>query len=127
MNNTGDSVIITNPDGRVAINFNSSSTGISFGQDQSVTRNPDITGNFVLHTNANASLLYSPGLRADGTTLSVINAEQINFVMYPNPVSNGFVTIQSNHGGEKEIEIYDLHGKSVFNLKPVQIQLMFSP
>lgn len=117
LNNGGDSVIITNPDGRVAINFDSSTIGISFGQDQSVTRNPDITGDFVLHTDANAALLYSPGLRVDGTTLSVINAEQINFVMYPNPVSNGFVTIQLNHGGEKEIEIYDLHGKSVFQSK----------
>lgn len=37
------------------------------GTDQSHTRNPDLTGKFVLHTNAVKGVLQSPGTRTDGT------------------------------------------------------------
>lgn len=113
LNNAGDVVTIRNPNNNVAIVFNSSSTGLSFGSNQSATRNPDITGDFVLHTDANPSLLFSPGTDNQGATLSIENFNDLNFSFYPNPSVNGFVTIQSNFTGEKEIEIYDLNGRRV--------------
>ena len=64
-NNTGDTVRL----------FNGSATeteyvyGAEGGNDQSLTRSPELTGNFVLHTTV-SSALYSPGTRADGTAFS---------------------------------------------------------
>lgn len=61
LSNAGDTITITDLSGMVILTFNSSDTGLDFGANQSVTRSPDITGNFVLHTTANATLLFSPG------------------------------------------------------------------
>lgn len=46
--------------------------GSEGGNDQSLTRDPDITGTFVLHSNAAASggALFSPGTQLDGTPFS---------------------------------------------------------
>ena len=113
LNNAGDAVIVANAEGRIALNFNSSDVPLSFGSDQSVTRNPDITGDFVLHTDANASLLYSPGLKVDGSTLSTLEFEQGRFMIYPNPARGGNVTIKSDISGSKDIEVYDINGRQV--------------
>ncbi len=61
LSNSGDVITITDASGTVILTFDSSATGLDFGANQSVTRSPDITGNFVLHTTANATLLFSPG------------------------------------------------------------------
>ncbi len=68
LNNGGDTILID--DG-------SSSTleyvyGSEGGNDQSLTREPDISGAFVLHSNAVASggALFSPGTQLDGTPFS---------------------------------------------------------
>ncbi|PRP66238.1 T9SS type A sorting domain-containing protein [Nonlabens agnitus] len=115
LNNSGDNVVLSNPNSKIAIDFNSSSVSVSFGEDQSVTRNPDITGEFVLHTDANASLLYSPGLKVDGGTLTTSSLTQENFTIYPNPVSNGIVTIQGAPAGTKNIILFDMNGRQVYN------------
>jgi hypothetical protein len=117
LNNSGDDVIVTDPNNKIALDFSSSSISVSFGENQSVTRNPDITGDFVLHTDANATLLYSPGLRADGSTLSTsaIGLGQQSFTVYPNPVIDGSITIQNAPGGLKSIALYDMNGRQVFN------------
>jgi hypothetical protein len=113
LNNNGDAIIIANPDGRVAINFNSSDIPVSFGQDQSVTRNPDITGDFVLHTDANASLLFSPGLRANGSTLSNDEMFIQSVSIYPNPVQNGILYIDYPSNSSKAIALFDINGRKV--------------
>lgn len=113
LNNAGDAIIIANPDGRVAINFNSSDIPVSFGQDQSVTRNPDITGDFVLHTVANASLLFSPGLRANGFTLSNDEMFIQSVSIYPNPVQNGVLYIDYPSNSSKAITLFDINGRKV--------------
>ncbi|WP_339614036.1 T9SS type A sorting domain-containing protein [uncultured Winogradskyella sp.] len=61
LSNSGDVITITDASGSVILTFDSSTTGLNFGANQSVTRSPDITGDFVLHTTANAALLFSPG------------------------------------------------------------------
>ena len=55
LSNAGDTITITDSSGMVILTFNSSDTGLDFGANQSVTRSPDITGNFVLHTTVNAT------------------------------------------------------------------------
>ena len=61
-NNGGDSVTLD--DGVMAVA--SASYGSEGGQNQSLTRDPDVTGSFVLHTAASGTL-FSPGTRVDGT------------------------------------------------------------
>ena len=42
-------------------------TGLDGGNAQSLTRSPDITGNFVQHTTVAGARKFSPGLKVDGT------------------------------------------------------------
>ena len=46
------------------------STGLDGNNSQSLTRSPDITGSFVLHTTANPARRFSPGLKVDGSPFS---------------------------------------------------------
>ena len=41
------------------------------GADQSLTRDPDITGDFVLHTTTTSRWVYSPGTQVDGSAFDV--------------------------------------------------------
>ena len=61
LSNAGDIITITDASSAVILTFDSAATGLNFGANQSVTRSPDISGNFVLHTTASATLLFSPG------------------------------------------------------------------
>ena len=70
LQNAGDSVIIKDPNDEVVLSYNSSDTGVNHGSNQSVTRYPDLTGDFQLHSgvsDANGSL-FSPGTQVDGTS-----------------------------------------------------------
>ena len=69
LNNSGDSVLIHDQEGEVIISYNSADTGVNHGSNQSVTRSPDLFGDFVLHTEANSNgALFSPGTRTDGSS-----------------------------------------------------------
>ncbi len=47
--------------------------------------------------------------------LNASNFEKNNFSLYPNPASNGFVTIASENRENKEISIFDISGKQILN------------
>ncbi|MEW4922207.1 lamin tail domain-containing protein [Algibacter sp. 2305UL17-15] len=111
--NGGDVVTIANTLGDEVVVFDSATAGADVSDDQSVTRDPDISGSFVIHTTANPSLLFSPGLKGNGTTLAVNTLSKEELSIYPNPVNNGFVTITSPISGNKNIELYDITGRSV--------------
>jgi hypothetical protein len=119
LNNAGDKITITDASDNVILTFDSSAeAGINFGSNQSVTRSPEITGNFVLHTTANAALLFSPGLKADGATLSIdTNFTKEELSIYPNPTNNGLVTIKSQGSSVKNITLFDMLGRSVLQTK----------
>ncbi len=70
LNNADDTITILDRDGNVFLTFSSQveGAGLSFGEDQSVTRSPDITGGYVLHTSANPGLAFSPGTKTDGSS-----------------------------------------------------------
>lgn len=92
LSNADDVITILDNNGNVFLTFDTQveGAGIGFGEDQSVTRSPDINGAYALHTVANAALLYSPGKRADGsnfdgTTTNPSAGFLINEVLFDPP------------------------------------------
>jgi uncharacterized protein YjdB len=63
LNNSGERIIIKNAIGTTVLSFNSDS--LSNNPNESYTRYPDITGDFIQH-NDSTPLLFSPGLRTNG-------------------------------------------------------------
>lgn len=55
---------------------------------------------------------------------SVQKTEQLNF--YPNPVSNGKIFLTSNTTSTKEVEIFDVLGKSVFKVATASKEINIS-
>ena len=130
LNNGGDVITIENPSGDVILIYSSSDTGINHGSNQSVTRSPDFTGGFVLHTDANAALLFSPGLLIDGNTLSINTFTNDELSISPNPVKNGIINIKSSISRVKKIELYDITGRivkqQILNSETLYIQTLNS-
>jgi hypothetical protein len=58
--------------------------------------------------------LGTPGTNND-FGLSVVKNEIPNFIMYPNPVSNGSLYLSSANRVSKRIQIYTLNGQQVYN------------
>lgn len=127
LTNSGDVVTLTTDNDDFVLELNSSQLesdlSIDFGSDESITRNPDITGDYVLHTTANSDLVYSPGLKVDGETLSIEELLDSEITLYPNPVRNGRLNIETNEQIDN-IEIYNLLGSKVFDKKSLYNQAL---
>src|SRR5205085_11079626 len=66
LTNTGLFIIVNDDTGNVVAEFAyGGTTGFRGDQDQSLTRSPDISGSFVLHTAASGNKKFSPGTMAD--------------------------------------------------------------
>jgi hypothetical protein len=65
MNNAGDIVTLTDASGSVIATFDV--TPLSDNPNESYTRSPDITGDFIQHHLAKDAVFFSPGTKADGT------------------------------------------------------------
>jgi uncharacterized protein YjdB len=68
--NGGSTVTLRDATGAIVDEFTyGGSTGLNGGANQSLTRSPDVTGDFVLHSSAlnNSGRIFSPGTRTDGT------------------------------------------------------------
>jgi hypothetical protein len=111
----GDTVTIRNSSDDVVLVFDSASLSVSVSDDQSVTRSPEISGDFVLHTTANASLLFSPGVKANGGLLSTNEFKLAESKIYPNPNSSGVLRIETNDSSPITVMAFDLLGKNVLN------------
>ena len=83
-NNSGDSIALKNLEALDQATFTYSDEG---GMDQSMTRDPDLDGDFVLHTQASTAdgALYSPGTFADGSLFEGCPDEP------PEPMDTGWV------------------------------------
>ena len=64
LNNSGDILTVEDAEGTVLVTFDIEP--YSNNPNESYTRNPDITGDFVQHGDVNG-LLFSPGTKVDGT------------------------------------------------------------
>ncbi len=74
---------------------------------------------------------YFYGQTADTPELKKSNsfakAQEIeNFKMYPNPVSNGFIRINTLDNAQKSIQIFDILGKKVFSKLIINEELNIS-
>ncbi|HEX8493428.1 MAG TPA: Ig-like domain-containing protein [Pyrinomonadaceae bacterium] len=70
LTNGGLTIIVRDASGNLVAQFTyGGTTGLNGGNDQSLTRSPDITGAFVQHTAAanSGGRRFSPGLKVDGT------------------------------------------------------------
>ena len=65
LNNSGDVFVLQNASGAEIINFDIEP--LSNNPNESYTRAPDVSGEFVQHSAAVPNVLYSPGTRIDGT------------------------------------------------------------
>ncbi|WP_298365012.1 lamin tail domain-containing protein [uncultured Lutibacter sp.] len=114
LNNGGDAVTLKDASDTT---ISSIAFGTEVGDDQSIGRSPDFTGSFVKHSTipGNGGVLFSPGDKNDGSTLSVVKNEIENFVMYPNPVSKGSLFFSSDSREQKQVEIYAQTGQRVYS------------
>lgn len=68
LSNSSDAVQVKGLGGTVLSRLDWGGTGqVQGDRDTSMVRDPDKTGNHVLHTTANSSLVFSPGCKVDGT------------------------------------------------------------
>jgi len=77
LNNGGDTVTLDNGGGEII----SVAYGSEGGNNQSLTRNPDITGEFVQHTTVNGAL-FTPGARNDGSAFAGCTASVERVAIY---------------------------------------------
>ena len=59
-------------------------------------------------------------------TLGVTNYNSLEMSLYPNPVDQNYVTIETPISGSKEIEVFDLLGKKVIDVNSSSNQLDIS-
>jgi hypothetical protein len=122
LNNSADSVILKNASGNIVVQVDYTDGG----NDQSVGRSPDFTGEFVLHTTIPPNALFSPGLENDDPLLSTQDALINMFKVYPNPSNTGFVNIKSNQMGAVQAQVFDMLGKQIINTTVVNERLKVS-
>ena len=117
MQNTGERIEIENASGTIILTFDSDA--LSNNPDESYSRDPDITGNFIQHSSITAAggALFSPGTLNDGTTLSYNDISFTKFSIYPNPITQGKVYINSNIQGVKQLALFDVNGRQVIAQK----------
>ena len=130
LGNSGETIEIEDASGTTILTFDSDA--LSNNPDESYTRDPDITGSFVQHAGATGSsgALFSPGTLINGMTLSSKEFSKLELSIFPNPVSQGQITINSPITKTKNIIIYDINGRIVLekttNTNTVDVSL-FKP
>lgn len=118
MTNSGDSIVIYDPCAMFVLDFDIEP--LSNNPDESYTRFPDITGNFIQHADT-TMLLFSPGTYVDGTTpfmpMSGIGIDEDlsgQFSFYPNPVRNR-LTIETVLNID-EVVVFSMDGKALLKV-----------
>ncbi|MEN3971800.1 lamin tail domain-containing protein [Sphingomicrobium sp. XHP0235] len=111
LNNGGDTVTIRDAGGEIAAEFAYGSNG---GNDQSLVRDPDLTGEFVLHGGAAGSggALFSPGTQTDGTAFGSVAASPGVFSIESESIFEGdtgttelVFTVTRSGGSDGEVSV----------------------
>ncbi|HEX3083838.1 MAG TPA: Calx-beta domain-containing protein, partial [Pyrinomonadaceae bacterium] len=88
LTNTGLTILLRDSAGNLIAQFSyGGSTGLDGNNSQSLTRSPDITGAFVLHTTANPARRFSPGLKVDGTPFGTCAGHPATVTISPTSTS----------------------------------------
>ena len=105
LNNGGDKVIVNDNNGNTIIEFEyGGTTPYDGNSDQSLTREPELTGDFILHSTTVAGGIYSPGTKMDGSTFDVGTTEstKVQFAVSEFTLANEDGTYNT---GNYEIEV----------------------
>lgn len=84
-------------------------------QPNSTNGNPPDSTQYTTNGGWQEGIPSSKGEVNAGQTLSVVKNNIEGFKMYPNPVSNGQLTITSNSWADKQVEIYSTSGQRVYS------------
>lgn len=122
LGNTGESVILTDSMGVFIDSIDTDA--LSNNPDESYTRNPDLTGDFVQHGTAQSGVLFSPGFRVDGGLFAPYTsvASTLKFTgvqAFPNPGKGIFYFTGTPLDGEPVL-VFDAMGKTVFSTRILQ-------
>jgi hypothetical protein len=113
LNNSGDTITLDNGSDAEVVAYTYGSEG---GDNQSITRDPDITGSFVKHSLASGSggALFSPGNNANGTPLPVTLSDFTTAI-----IMNEFVQVSWTTQSESSINSWNLYRSTEDNSEQV--------
>lgn len=126
MQTSGEIILVANAAGTRILNFNTDA--LSNNPNESYTRSPDFTGDFVQHSTLPGARKFSPGTRIDGTpmVLSTKAAYKANLLkVWPNPAKSTLF-LDGSIDSQTEIAIYNQVGVLVFQGKAIDNQLNVS-
>gem|GEM_PF-952399 len=115
LQNSGESVIVEDSSGNFVDSLDTDA--LSDNPNESYTRNPDVTGNYIQHTQAFSGKLFSPGTRLDGTPFSTFASVRASstihsFKLWPNPATSK-VRFGLNNGEQCTFEIINATGNMI--------------
>jgi hypothetical protein len=115
LSNSGEIIILEDSLGNVLDSMDTDA--LSNNPNESYTRNPDISGDFVQHGSVTPGKLFSPGTRVNGdpfnTVLFVQDKNQKSLLkLFPNP-SSGKVNLGIQDADIESVMVLDLTGKEV--------------
>lgn len=117
LNNGGDTVTLKNGAGTVVITY---TYGGEAGNNQSIARDPDFTGDFVQHLSHSTNpMQFTPGSRNDNTSFSTNEFNRLELKIYPNPISSGYLTIDAPKTNKISVSVSDLLGKQIIKNRPL--------
>jgi hypothetical protein len=112
LTNTGLTILLRDSAGNLIAQFSyGGSTGLDGNNSQSLTRSPDITGPFVLHTTANSDRRFSPGLKVDGTPFG--NCAGHPFTV---SISPGSTSVNQGQSTQFTEQTFDQFGRAMTNV-----------
>ncbi len=102
LNNNGDRVSLLNSSGNTITSYQYS--GSQGGDNQSITRSPDVTGSFTKHLSL-GGLRYSPGSRTNGSAFSGNTNSSCNSIVSNFPYQESF---EGNFGSWTQVSTDDI-------------------
>jgi len=115
MGNTDEIIIVEDSLGNVVDSLDTDA--LSNNPNESYTRNPDITGDYVQHGSVTPGKLFSPGTNVNGEPFNTVlfvhpSSQKSNLMLFPNPTS-GHVFVSSKSDAIVSVEVFDVHGRTV--------------
>lgn len=124
LNNSGDTVTVKNTGGAIVITY---TYGGDAGDNQSIAREPDFTGDFVKHLSHTTNpVQFSPGRMNNDATMSIGENNLSNLTIFPNPTNTGFINIMTSNSELINAIVFDILGKQVIKSNVENNQLNVS-
>lgn len=115
LSNSGDTIIITDASDNVVFVFDSTAFGIDMGNNQSATRSPDVTGNFIGHTDTSSGAIFSPGTKSDGSRLSTDSFQLAFEKLRIYKTNSATLKVEGLIQGKVSVKLFNIIGKQILN------------